>query len=335
MSQNGGYRAVIPAVPAEVQRPIWSVMIPTYNCAYYLPMTLNSVLAQDPGEHAMQIEVIDDHSTHDDPAAVVAELGHGRVAFYQQPHNVGHCANFNTGLERSSGHLIHLFHGDDAVRAGFYGKMQALFANNKSIGAAFCRYISVDERGNWLTISPLEKSESGVLPGWLDRIATGQRLQPPCMVVRRHVYEQVGGFDGRITAYGEDWEMWVRIAARYPVWYEVEPLALYRIHPSSLSNGSIRTGSNGRDMRLVVMINKASLPVERAEALTYDARKNFALGCLRRAHRLLDTGNSAAMFAQVREAMKTNLSLSVVARAVFLSLRWAAQGIEAILRQKH
>jgi hypothetical protein len=212
--------------------------------------------------------------------------------------------------------------------------MQTVFANNKAIGAAFCRYISVDERGNWLTISPLEICESGVVPGWLDRIAAGQRLQPPCIVVRRQVYEQIGGFDRRITAYGEDWEMWVRIAARYPVWYEIEPLALYRIHPSSLSNGSIRTGGNGRDMRLVVMINKASLPVERAEALTYDARKNFALGCLRRAHRLLDAGNSTAMFAQMREALKTNLSLSVVARAVFLSLRWAAQAIGAILHHE-
>jgi GT2 family glycosyltransferase len=319
-------------VDAEVKRPLWSVMIPTYNCANYLPVTLNSVLAQDPGEHVMQIEVIDDHSTQDDPAAVVAKLGHGRVGFYQQPHNVGHCANFNSAIEHSSGQLIHLLHGDDAVRAGYYEKMQTVFANNESIGAAFCRYISMDEHGNWLSISPLEQRDSGVMPEWLDTIATGQRLQPPCMVVRRQVYEQVGGFDGRITAYGEDWEMWVRIAARYSVWYEVEPLALYRIHPTSLSNGSIRTGSNGRDMRLVLMINKASLPVERAEALTYYARKNFALGCLRRAHRLLDAGNSTAMFAQVREALKTNLSLSIVARAAFLSLRWAAQAIQAILR---
>ena len=37
-------------------------MIPTYNCADYLAQALCSVLRQDPGPDAMQIEVVDDHS---------------------------------------------------------------------------------------------------------------------------------------------------------------------------------------------------------------------------------------------------------------------------------
>ena len=81
-------------------------MIPTYNCANYLRETLTSVLAQDPGAEIMQIEVIDDCSTKDDPQAVVEELGKGRVIFYRQPQNVGHTKNFETCLTRSRGKLI-------------------------------------------------------------------------------------------------------------------------------------------------------------------------------------------------------------------------------------
>lgn len=64
------------------------MMIHTYNCANYLRETLASVLTQDPGSNVMQIGVIDDHSTKDDPRAVVEELDKGRVGFYQQPQSV-------------------------------------------------------------------------------------------------------------------------------------------------------------------------------------------------------------------------------------------------------
>ena len=45
--------------------------------------------------------------------------------------------------------------------------------------------------------------------------------------------------------YGEDWEMWVRIAAHHPVWYEPEPLAVYRKHGISLSGRAARMAVSG------------------------------------------------------------------------------------------
>ncbi len=69
---SSSYPSVDP-VSQETVRPFWSVMIPTFNCAAYLAQTLRSVLSQDPGPQEMQIEVIDDVSTRDDPEAVVRE----------------------------------------------------------------------------------------------------------------------------------------------------------------------------------------------------------------------------------------------------------------------
>ena len=85
----------------EVKRPLWSVLIPTHNCAHYLRETLQSVLAQDPGEALMEIIVVDDHSTKDDPEAVVKEFGQGRVQFIRQEKNVGKVKNYETGLTAS------------------------------------------------------------------------------------------------------------------------------------------------------------------------------------------------------------------------------------------
>ena len=57
----------IAPVASDVHRPLWSVMIPAYNCARYLRQSLESVLVQDLGPSHMQIEVVDDRSTEDDP----------------------------------------------------------------------------------------------------------------------------------------------------------------------------------------------------------------------------------------------------------------------------
>jgi len=61
-----------------VERPFWSVMIPTYNNDEYLRRTLASVLSQDLGPERMQIEVVDGCSTRGDSAAVVEQLGRPR-----------------------------------------------------------------------------------------------------------------------------------------------------------------------------------------------------------------------------------------------------------------
>lgn len=327
------YRGTIQPVSEKTQRPLWSVMIPTYNCANYLRETLVSVLAQDPGPDMMQIEVVDDCSTKDDPATVVKELGRGRVGFYQQPKNLGHVRNFETCLHRSRGKLIHLLHGDDCVRNGFYEKLQRGFDADPSVGAAFCRHIFMDEQGHWLSISELEQLKSGVLNNWLERIAVQQRIQTPSIVVRRDVYEQLGGFDRRFSCWGEDWEMWVRIAACNSVWYEVEPLALYRIRSTSLSGHSVRNGENIQDFRKAIAMVWDYLPRERAKQLTQKTLINyafFALGC---ASQLAAKGDTYGAMNQIREALLCRSSLKVVSSALKLSTKVSYRKVLDTIRQ--
>src|ERR1035437_9842369 len=83
-------------VPASIERPLWSVMIPTFNCARFLRRTLESVLDQDPGPELIQSEVVDDCPTADEPRTVVDQIGRGRVGFYRKPQNEGAVRNFNT-----------------------------------------------------------------------------------------------------------------------------------------------------------------------------------------------------------------------------------------------
>ena len=296
-------------------------MIPTYNCASYLRSALESVLVQDPGATEMQIEVVDNHSVNDDPEAVVRSLAPGRVDFSRQARNVGHTRNFNACLDRSRGNFIHLLHGDDLVLPGFYARMGKILTDHREVAAAFCRYGVVNEHGEWLHSAPAQAPRSGILEGWFEEIAVGQCLQPPAMVVRRDVYEAIGGFDQRIQVCGDDWEMWTRIAAYGQVWYEASTLACYRVHTSSLSSENLRTGANMRDLRLVISINRELMSPDQAQQLTARALEVNAVAAVRRGLRLFDAGDGRAAFAQIREALRTSRSPRVLGHVVLLGPR--------------
>lgn len=329
MGGDASSRATIAPVPEGIERPLWSVMIPTFNCARYLRESLGGVLAQAPGPDMMQIEVVDDCSTGDDPEAVVAELGRGRVQFHRRAENGGHTANFRTCLERARGRLIHLLHGDDAVRPGFYARLQAGFEARPDIGAAFCRQVITDQSGNATWTSDLERSESGVLDDWLERIAVRQLIQTPSIVVRREVYETIGLFDDRLS-WVEDWEMWARIAAHWPVWFEVEPLALYRMHGTSNSSRATRTGDNLRDVRRAVRIIGGYLPPAKAPAIRRRSLEFWAADALEnRLPGICAEGDLRTAIVQVWQSLRCSRSPRVLAL-----LRRRAPGIARLALQR-
>ncbi|WP_082906223.1 glycosyltransferase family 2 protein [Phormidesmis priestleyi] len=341
MSQKNSYRATIYPIIETPSRPLWSVMIPTYNCAHYLRETLAGVLAQDPGSDLMQIEVIDDCSTKDDPKAVVEELGRGRVRFYQQPQNVGYIKNFETCLQRSRGHLIHLLHGDDCVLPGFYAQLQRLFEQHPEIGAAFCRHILMDEQSHWNTLSPVEQLETGILKAGLEGIVANKAFNPiqtPSIAVRREVYERLGGFDQRFECCCEDWEMWVRIAAQYPIGYEVKPLAAYRYaRQGSLTRTSLRSGKFARDMQKAVDIVSSYLPdllpTDVSSDLIVRSREACALGILYIVRSLLNVGDPQSAFNQFQIARQLSTSEEVTKQLLQLLFRAGAMRLKHQIRQ--
>ena len=232
----------------------------------------------------MQIEVVDDASTDADVEAIVSDIGKGRVGYFRQAENVGSLWNFHTCLERSRGHLVHILHGDDVVLEGFYQKMEDLFIQYPSIGAGFCRYAYIDEGGRTLYLQDAEMDQPGIPENWLARLCERQRIQYVAMVVRREVYEQLGGFYG--VEYGEDWEMWVRIAAAYDMGYTPEVLAEYRKHHASISGKSFVTGENLASLEWVMNKIRQHLPAHRRDVILESSRSFYAHYGLRVANTL-------------------------------------------------
>jgi glycosyltransferase involved in cell wall biosynthesis len=265
---------VIRPVPDQTIRPLWSVMIPCYNCSPFLIEALRAVLQQDPGPGIMQIEVVDDCSTDTNVEALVDYIGKGRVGYYRQPENVGSLRNFETCLNRSTGKYIHLLHGDDLVLPGFYQEVEQLFTQFPEAGAAFTGYVYINEQNTELYPNTGLLSEPGILKNWLLEIGHTQHIQPPAMVVKREVYEKLGGFFA--VHYGEDWEMWVRIAAHYPVAHSPKRLALYRVHENNITSRYFLSGQSITDTLTVIDIIQQYFPRSQKKRMNRLARKHFS-----------------------------------------------------------
>jgi glycosyltransferase involved in cell wall biosynthesis len=265
---------VIPPLAESKDRPLWSVMIPVYNCAQFLPETLESVLLQEIPETEMQIEVVDDASTDIDVAALVNQIGKGRVKYFRQAQNVGSLLNFETCINRSRGTLIHILHGDDKVRKGYYHKIGELFRKYPEAGAAFCRFSCIDEHGRKVYDKRREIKQAGILQNWLITIGERQHIQYAAITVRREVYEKLGAFFG--ITYGEDWEMWVRIARNYPVAYLPDMLADYRMHSNSTSGKKFITGEYLQDLLQAMKLIQKYLPEDKRQSILKKSKKYYA-----------------------------------------------------------
>jgi GT2 family glycosyltransferase len=318
----------IPPLSVEdTDRPLWSVMIPVYNCAQYLTEALNSVLSQGILVRDMQIEVVDDASTDTDVAALVKSIGNGRVKYFRQQENIGSLRNFETCINRARGKLVHILHGDDKVREGYYAAITQLFQEYPEAGAAFCRHNCINETGQQVYSQPLEMQQKGILSNWLPKIAERQRTQYAAITIRREVFEKLGGFYG--ITYGEDWEMWTRIARYYPIAYTPAMLADYRKHSSSISENKYLSGQHIKDIAQAIELIQAHLPQRQRKTILLKSKRYYAHHCMKIANQLWrKLHNQHVVETQVQQVLYLNkepwiyLKIAQVYFKIFLYTLW-------------
>lgn len=290
------------ADPRESAQPLVSVVIPTHEPDRFLVETLKSVLAQDLGPEHMQIAIIDDSSARVHVPTLLAEVPSAhRVALHQHGERLGLAGNWNRAIEYAKGQFVHILHQDDVVLPGFYAALLAGLRRSEHIGMAFCRHRFIDARGEVERVSHKERWRAGVLPRWLRRISERQRVQCPAAIVRRSVYRTLGGFRNDLP-YTLDWEMWVRIASAYDVWYEPRVLASYRRHAGAETARLDAAGRTISDMMAAVAAISAHLPPSQRRELQHRAYRRLARVHARRAAKLIEKGSRELAALQLRGA---------------------------------
>ena len=204
--------------------------MPAYNAMDFLPQTVSSVLAQTYSD--FELIIVNDGSS-DDIEAWTQSLLDPRVRLISKENN-GPASARNTGLNSAAGTYIAFMDADDIWMPTKLAKQVAMLDEDSEIGLVYT-WIALIDRAGARQGKLRKNSAQGEV--WVDLLTHNVVECGSVALVRRDCFEAVGLFDERPEISGsEDWDMWLRIAARYRFGLIEEPLVHYRCHASSLSH---------------------------------------------------------------------------------------------------
>jgi glycosyltransferase involved in cell wall biosynthesis len=204
-----------------------SVVLATYNYGRYLAGALESALSQTMSD--LEIIVIDDGSTDETKQVMASYLADPRVRYHDTGHH-GQPAAKNAGIRLARAPLVAFLDADDLWLPTKLEKQLALFDADLALAVVYSRRILIDEQGRHLQFQEADLRRGNILAAMF----RNNFICFSSAVVRRDVLEEVGSFDENLPL-AIDYDLWLRIAQRYPFDFVDEPLVKYRTGHASLS----------------------------------------------------------------------------------------------------
>lgn len=197
-------RLTIAALAEMSQKPLVSIIIPTYNREKYIGRAINSVLVQ--GFQNFEIIIIDDGSTDNTKKVLSPYLKDKRLKYiFQKNQKVSRARN--NGIKNSVGKYIALLDSDDYWIDNDKLKKQTDFLEkNHDYVLASGGIIRMDENGREISrIKNPEKDEQIRKSMLLSCL-----IAPSAAVFRRKTYDIAGGFNEE-SDLSEDWQLFLEM----------------------------------------------------------------------------------------------------------------------------
>lgn len=212
--------------------PTVSVIIPTFNRMDLIPETICSVLAQTFED--FEILVIDNGSS-DNTAEVVKKINDPRIRYYWQEPSGAPAHPRNAGLRMARGEYICFLDSDDLWLPDKLESQLRLFKQHPDLKWVYSKTDFFEhETGQTIGKKNSVTYHKGDICGELIK---SNFIASPTPLVKRSVFEEVGGFNEKATFFArEDWELWLRIASRYPIGFVPRVLTKYRVHSGAISS---------------------------------------------------------------------------------------------------
>ena len=221
-----------------------SAIIPTYNNAEFIEEAINSILAQS---HPVdEIIVIDDGSSDNTETLIQTIRQKTDKLSYIKQHNQGPSAARNHGIEIANGDWIAFLDADDRWPKDKIALQIAALQREPSLQLISGDMAETDQQGNVLVDSVLAKHQllepfqslaGRPLNNALTALVNKNFIPTGTVLVKRSALNQAGGFNPDIR-FGEDLELWARIACHHPITCLPERLMYRRQHGANATQNT-------------------------------------------------------------------------------------------------
>lgn len=201
-----------------MSKPLVSVIIPTFNRGYCLAESIRSVLDQSFTD--LELIVVDDGSTDNTQEVVRQFTG---IQLIQLEENRGVSFARNRGIEQAQGNWIAFLDSDDLWEKGKLRSQIQWVEQNPESQAVYTDEIWIR---NGVRVNPMNKHQkySGNIFKYCLPLCI---VSPSSVLLRAELLNEVGGFDESMPVC-EDYDLWLRIAKRYPFNFLAKKLIVKR-----------------------------------------------------------------------------------------------------------
>ncbi|MCK4735030.1 MAG: glycosyltransferase [Methanophagales archaeon] len=198
-----------------------SIIIPVYNGERYISEAIDSVLNQTYRD--FEIIVIDDGSK--DNTSNILRM-YGEKIRWKSQENKGPASAKKIGTSMTEGEYITYLDSDDMFLPDKLKQQVDYLDKHPEVGLVYSDYYQVDEKGKITKLISCNKKNVPLIQ---------QNYVPTSGVMcRRECFDNVGVFDESLGG-DYDWDMWLRISEKYPIYCIPKPLFKYRVHGENIS----------------------------------------------------------------------------------------------------
>lgn len=210
------------------QKPLVSVIIPTYKRPDTLSRAINSVLAQT--YKNIEIIVVDDNNPDSEgraltEAVMASYINNPQVLYVKHEKNKNGSAARNTGARVSKGEFIAFLDDDDQfLPKKIESQVLKLQSLDDEWGLCYSKYYT--QKGNEKLFPVKEHREGDLFLTALKQeitVSAGSNL-----LIRRAAFESINGFDESFKR-NQDHEFLVRLLRKYKMAYVDEPGLIYSV----------------------------------------------------------------------------------------------------------
>jgi glycosyltransferase involved in cell wall biosynthesis len=232
--------------------PLVSFVVPTYNCAAYLPALCCSIQAQT--YRNFEVLIQDDGSTDETRSVLSVFEKDPRFKVQGWEKNCGYGATLREALSRGRGEYWADPGADDVLMPDFLERRLALMAAHPNAVMVHGAPEFIDESGKIIPSPypslalPTHLSEKRVLEVMMQHNV----INCPSVLVRYPATAKILPFFVSKWEYAQDWQLWLLLLAKgNDLLWDERPAHYYRIHGRSLTWDKSQAAVRRAELRLV------------------------------------------------------------------------------------